>query len=250
MSQPLPDNIRSLMNDLASGLRSILGAGLVGIYLGGSVSLGDFCEASSDLDFLVVTDGVISPEDLLAIGMLHSELLDLHPAAFRLEGDYAPRQFLVPEGTTVPVPGCERGIFLPKVGEIMLSADNIYNMRENGILIWGPPPKEILPPVSPDQVRSAVRTILLDGPGCCHTPEEAADEILNICRSLCALETGVPTSKTEGAHWARQNLGTRWFPVIDAAVGVRTRGSAAADEETRLCAAVRELEQELRARYL
>jgi len=249
MSQPVPDNIRSLMHDLANNLRSILGNKLVGLYLGGSVALGDFCEASSDLDFLAVTDGPLCPEDLLAVGMLHGELLDMHAAAYRLEGDYAPRQYLVPEGTTVPVPGCERGIFLPKVGEIMLSADNIYNMRENGIQIYGPDPKELLPRVSPEQVRSAVRTMLMDGPGSCHTPEEAADEILNLCRSLCALETGLPTSKSQGARWARENLSAHWFPVIDAAVGVRRRG-AAADADAQLCAAVRELERELRPRFL
>lgn len=249
MSQPLPDTIRSLMLDMASGLRSILGERLVGLYLGGSLSLGDFCEASSDLDFLAVTEGPLSPEDLLAVGMFHGELLDRHPAAVRLEGDYAPREYLVPDGTTVPVPGCERGVFLPKVGEIMLSADNIYNMRENGLVIAGPEPKAVLPAVTPDRVRRAVRLMLSDGPGTCETPEEAADGILNLCRSLYALDAGIPATKSQGAAWARSHLEPRWQPVIEAAMAVRSRGRAERQEE-RLCEDVRELEQLIRTHYL
>jgi hypothetical protein len=249
MSQPLPDNIRSLLQDLATGLRSILGHRLVGLYLGGSLSLGDFCEASSDLDFLAITEGPLSPEDLLAVGIYHSELLKRHPAAARLEGDYAPREYLIPDGTTVPVPGCERGVFLPKVGEIMLSADNIYNMREHGITIVGPDPREVLPAVSPDQVRTAVRTMLADGPGAWDTPEQTADGLLNLCRSLCALETGIPTTKSQGALWARGRLEPRWLPVIDAALEARSRGTAA-HWDARLSQAARELDQYLRHQYL
>lgn len=249
MSQPLPDTVCSLMHDLATGLRSILGERLVGLYLGGSLSLGDYCEASSDLDFLAVTDGPLSPEDLLAVGMFHSELIVRHPMAVRLEGDYTPREYLRPDGTTAPVPGCERGVFLPKVGEIMLSADNIYNMRENGIAFVGPHPREVLPEVSPDQVRRAVRLMLTEGPGACETPEEAADEILNLCRSLCALESGIPTTKSEGARWARNHLEAHWAPIIETALAVRRRGRAE-DGEEHLCQAVHDLDRLLRTRYL
>lgn len=249
MSQPLPANIQSLMLDLAVGLRSILGDRLVGLYLGGSLSLGDFCEASSDLDFLAVTEGPLSPEDLLAVGMHHGELLERHPAAILLEGDYAPQQLLVPTGTTEPVPGCERGIFLPKVGEIMLSADNIYNMRENGITIYGPAPQALLPPVSPEQVRSAVRSMLIDGGFAGGSTEDAASAILNLCRSFYALETGKPTTKSQGAAWARRHLGAEWQPVIDRAMAVRRMGGTA-PSLTLLDDEVRQLDDFLRNRYL
>lgn len=249
MFQLLPDTIRSLMHDLAAGLRSILGERLVGLYLGGSLALGDYCEASSDLDFLAVTTGPLSSEDLLAVGMFHGELMDQHPMAVRLEGDYAPQQCLIPDGTAVPVPGCERGVFLPKVGEIMLSADNIYNMRENGIAIVGPNPREVLPQVTHDQVRQAVRQMLADGPRTCETPEEAADGILNLCRSLSALETGIPTTKSQGAAWARTHLDASWMPVIEAALAVRCRGQAGEGDD-HLCKDVRDLEKLLRTHYL
>jgi len=249
MNLPLLDPVRTVMQSLASGLRSILGARLIGLYLGGSFSLGDFWEATSDLDFLAVTDGPLSPEDLLAIGLLHRELLQTHRLASRLEGDYAPRQTLIAEGTTVPVPGCERGIFLPRVGEVMLSADNIYNLREQGIAFAGPPPCQALPAVSREQVRAAVRTMLAEGHGTCESPHEAADNLLSLCRSLCALETGEPTTKSQGADWARSRLEEHWVPVIEAAAAARRRGITEHWDE-QLWLSVRELDLLLRERYL
>lgn len=228
MSSQVPESVRSTMLALTDGLLIILGARLVSVYLGGSLPMGDFCEESSDLDFLVLTRGPLSMEDALAVELLHKDLRQKYPYAARLEGDYAPVEVIVPEGTTVPVPGCERGIFLPKVGEIMLSADNIANMREQGIPFYGPSPREVLPRVSPEQVRAAVRTMLTEGPGPCGTPGEEASELLNLLRSACALETGAPTSKSDGARWGFEHLEPRWRPAIEAAVSIRCgKGTAA-----------------------
>lgn len=248
MNRPLPAYVDTLMNSLAAGLSRILGQRLVGVYLGGSLSLGDYCEAASDLDFLVVTRGPLSPEDLLALETLHRELLATQPAARRLEGDYAPQECIVPEGTTIPVPGCRRGVFLPDEDEIMLSADNVYNLRENGITFAGPPPTQVLPPVSPDQVRAAVREMLAGGSECPDRPEEQADDLLGLFRSLCALETGRPTTKSQGAEWVRSRVDPQWLPVIDAALEVRRTGSAAGwTEDIRRSAAA--LDRLLRQRY-
>lgn len=230
MSPQLPEPVRSTMQALASGLTVILGNRLLGVYLGGSASLGDFCECTSDLDFLVVTRGPLSMEDLVGVNLLHRDLLRRYPFAARLEGDYAPLELLVPEGTTEPVPGCEKGKFLPRVGELMLSADNMYNMREHGIAIFGPPPQELLPLVTEAQVRAAVRSMLQDGPDPCETKEESAAEVLNLVRSACALELGVPVSKSDGARWALTRLDESWHPLIQAAQAVRCGRATQADE--------------------
>lgn len=225
-----PDAVHTTMQALAEGLHKILGDRLIGVYLGGSVAMGDFSERSSDLDFLAVTRGPLSQEDALAVDLLHRELRERHTYAARLEGDYAPVELLVPEGTTAPVPGCERGVFLPKVGEIMLSADNILNMRDHGIAFFGPEPNAVLPPVSGDQVRSAVREMLVNGHGACETPEETAAAVLNLVRSACALEMGAPATKAQGAAWALAHLDRRWSPVIEAALAVRADRGTPADE--------------------
>lgn len=245
MPLALPESIRTLMEDLASGLRFTLGDRLIGLYLGGSLSLDDFYENSSDLDFLVVTDGPLSPEDLLAIGMLHEELRSRHPYAARLEGDYAPLSVLTPQGPSEPVPGCEGGRFLPRVGEIMISADDMWLMREDGIAFYGPDARDLLPAVEPDQVRSAVRHLLLEGLDCCDTPEDAAAATLCLVRSHYALEVGMPVSKTCGAAWALGHLDARWHRLIETALAVRTRPPTP-EEALLLSCELPELERTLR----
>jgi hypothetical protein len=222
MLTPLPAVAKAVMQELVRGLLPILGARLIGVYVGGSVAMGDFAEATSDLDFLVVTDGFLSMEDEIAIRQLHAELLGRHGFAARLEGDYAPLETLIPEGTTVPVPGCERGVFLARVGEVMLSAENIYNVREHGIPLWGPPPHQILPAVSAEQVRNAIRRMLREGPGAPETAEEAAAELLNLTRSLLSLQEGRPVTKSQGASWALQHLPPTFRPLIELALAVRS----------------------------
>lgn len=229
MDSCLPAPVSRTMNALVNGLLVILGPRLLGLYLGGSVAVGDFCESSSDLDFLAVTDGALTSEDLLALAQLHRELLEAYPYAAKLEGDYAPLQSLMPEGTIEPVPGCERGRFLPRVGEVMLLADTIADMREHGLVFCGPAPQKLLPVVTGEQVRAAVRSLLRDGPGAPQTPGEAASAILNIVRSACALETGAITTKTAGAHWALCRLEESWHGVIRSALAIRHQQGTEAD---------------------
>jgi hypothetical protein len=232
------------MEDLARGLRAILGNRLIGVYLGGSASMGDFREASSDVDFLVVTDGHLAPSESDAIARLHDDLRRSTPYGDRLEGDYAPRELLIPEGTASPVPECRHGVFRPTADEVMLSADNIYNIRHDGVAFFGPDPRRVLPPVSHDHVRAAVRAMLRDGPGRCDTPVRAASEILDLLRSLCALERGVPVTKSDGATWGLVNLDARWHPTIRSALAVRQGRGTQADRE-RVCQDLPCLSQEL-----
>jgi len=248
MSPQLSEPICSTMRALTRGLLTILGDRLVGVYLGGSAASEDFCEASSDLDFLVVTRGELNLEDEVAIKLLHKDVLRKHPYARRLEGDYVPREYLVPEGTTVPVPGCEHGLFLPKVGEIMLSADNIADMRQHGVTFHGPEPRAVLPAVSPDQVREAARTMLADGIGLCSTPAEAASELLNLLRSALAIEIGEPTTKSSGAKWGLAHLSPEFHPAIRAAVEIRC-GAEEPDLADLVMATLPRLDQSLRLQF-
>lgn len=249
MPADVATSIHETLQALARGLHSILDDRLVALYLGGSLVLDDFCEVSSDLDFLVVTHGGLSLEDAVALEQLHNEILAAFPLAARLEGDYAPLDLLIPEGTAAPVPGCESGRFLPRVGEVMLSADNIYNLREQGVTIFGPHPKEVLPAVSTEQVRAAVRGMLADGPGVCASPEEAAQELLNLVRSASAIESGLPTSKSSGAAWAMTELDDCWRPAVRAALALRKRQGSQADAQL-VVEALPSLNQLLRDRYV
>src|SRR5438128_9317001 len=89
---PTPyEDVNTLLRLLLAKVQTVLREKLVGFYLYGSLSLGDFNPQSSDIDFLIVTTEEIS-------GDLLEELRDMHASiaasglryADRLEGSYIP----------------------------------------------------------------------------------------------------------------------------------------------------------------
>lgn len=233
MRPELPGPIQSTMNDLTSGLLTILGSRLIGVYLGGSLALGDFADSTDNLDFLVVTDGPLSPEDLVGMSQLHRELRDRHPYASRLEGDYASLEVIVPTGTACPVPGCERGVFLPRVGEVVLTSLTLETLRQRGIIVYGAHPREVLPPISPAEIRQAAADLLTELPRAGATPAETAALLLNRLRSAQSLETGELSTKSGAVEWALSRLDPSWHGTIKAAVAMRL-GEATPEDEALL----------------
>jgi len=56
-----------MLAELLAGVRGTLGPQLVGVYLDGSLATGDFAQHSSDIDVLVVTEGVLADEVIAAL---------------------------------------------------------------------------------------------------------------------------------------------------------------------------------------
>ena len=206
-------------------MQALLGSDLIGLYLGGSFATGDFVPGVSDYDLLAVCARDLSDAHVGRLRTYHATLAVAEPESLRLEGDYAPRASLVAEGTTEPAWWFRDGAL--QQPEFMLSADNIANMRADGIALYGPPPRELLPVVTPDDVRAAVRNMLAEAPDA-SSERAAAHEILGVARSLAALETGTPTSNLAGLRWALTHMERRWQDVVRRAAEVR--GGAAVDE--------------------
>jgi hypothetical protein len=221
----------------AERLRSILGDDLLAVYLGGSFSTGDFVSGASDYDLLVLIAAELSPSQSERIVALHEELGRTEAEADLLEGDYVNVSVLVPEGTSRPAPWFRGGSL--RAAEHMLSADNIANMRRHGVAVLGPPPASLLPDVGPELVRAAVKEMLAEDPDA-STEHAAARELLDVARSLCALETGEPTSRAAGLRWAMRSMDARWRPALLRAAEVRNGAKVDLADET-LRHALREL---------
>jgi hypothetical protein len=181
--------------------------------------MGDFVEGSSDYDLLVIVADDLSSNDLAALAAFHDSLVSEFPEAIRLEGDYVPRGDLRPEGTSKPAWFFRRGQ-LQSAPALMLSADNIANLRYAGVAVVGPPAATVLPDVTPAQVRTAMRAMLEE---IADLPDEqtAAHEILDLVRSYRALETGMPTTKTEGLRWGLSILDPSFHPLLRHAEAIR-----------------------------
>lgn len=225
----------------AEHLRGVLGPDLVGLYIGGSYSTGEFVHGVSDYDVLVVLEREPPPERVAELRRIHRALGRLDAQTLRIEGDYAPLGWLVPTGTTRPVYWFRDGEL--REPALMLSADNIASIRDRGITVAGPPPATILPSVTPDQVRDAVREMMAEDPDL-SSERSAAREILDLARSLRALETGEPTSRRAGLEWGLRAMDARWHPVLRRADAVRA-GEAVGPEDASLRSAVVELRASL-----
>ena len=217
----------AIVRAFANAVHAVLGDRLVGVYLGGSYAMGDFIDGSSDYDLMVVVDAPLDRRDVEMLERAHATIAGL-PGFERLEGDYAPQAWLTPTGTSQPVDWFRAGRIRAE-RELMLSADNIANMREQGIVVFGEPPTNVLPRVSIEDVRAAVRAMLADQDASA-TERQAADEIVSLLRSMRALETGGPTTKSDGIRWGLEHLAPDRRVLIQEADRLRRGGVA---DETR-----------------
>ena len=214
------------VNDALAALlreaRAILGAAFIGLYLYGSLSLGDFTPGSSDVDFLIVTREALSPATRGALAALHARLAASElPYARKLEGWYFPLAVLRRDDPAARVPtiGADWPFGLGEPGPVWIIERWI--VRERGVTVVGPPPATLIEPISPGALRGAVRALLrdfwarqLDGPEWLRTRDYQAFAILTICRALHTLATGTVVSKPAAAAWATAQLDPRWSPTI------------------------------------
>ncbi len=225
---PTPySEVNILLLTLLTRVQTILREKLVGFYLYGSLSLGDFDPASSDIDFLVVTT-----EDLS--GTVLEDLRDMHasiassglPYATRLEGSYIPRVALRrydPHNASHPTIGVDWEFHVGHHESHWVIERFI--VREHGIIIWGPSPKELIDPIPPSALREAVCEKLrifwqaqLSGPAWLRPRDYQAFAVLTLCRALYTLKQGTIVSKPEAAAWAYQTLDPEWQPIIKRAL--------------------------------
>ncbi|OLC58336.1 MAG: hypothetical protein AUH85_00965 [Chloroflexi bacterium 13_1_40CM_4_68_4] len=205
------------------------------MYLGGSFATGEFTPGVSDYDLMVVIDHDLDARTVSQLHSYHEELARSDPEALSLQGDYVPRESLTAEGTTEPTWWFGDGEL--RAPAPMISADNVANHREEGIAVFGPDPRSILPAVTPDQIRAAVREMLADSPDLT-SERSAANELFDIARSLAALETGRPTSHAAGLRWALTHVDAKWHDALRRADEIRA-GAQVGDTNDRLRRAVR-----------
>ena len=87
--------VNALLVDLLAQMRAILGDDLIGLYLDGSLALGDFDPATSDVDFIAAIARPLSAAQFDALAAMHRQMRDSgRPFATELEGSYIPRPAL------------------------------------------------------------------------------------------------------------------------------------------------------------
>jgi predicted nucleotidyltransferase len=233
-----PD-VNEILSFMFVNVQKILGDQLVGMYLFGSLANSDFDE-HSDIDVLIVTDGELSAGTFLALQELHKRINGLDsPWANQIEASYIPQTALRRFDPANKLhPHMDRG-----GGEVlhMMSHESDWViqrhlLREHGIVITGPSLRDLIDPVSSDDLRRAVADVLplwvkplLDNPSQINKRGYQSFIVLSLCRMLYTLSHGKILSKPAAAKWALENLDPKWSPLIKGAVIGRQNSNLDAD---------------------
>jgi hypothetical protein len=224
---PYPEANQVLFR-LLDKAQAILDQEFVGLYLYGSLTIGDFNPRRSDIDFLVVTRNLLPEETIAALEEMHKGFARSNNKWDRkLEGLYMPlvelRRYNV------------RGPKLPTVneGHFYLAGQGSdwviqrHTLREHELIVAGPAIRKFIDPVSPQEMRTAVCEIMRDwwapmisDPDWIEgRPEYQAFAVQTMCRVLYTLEFAAAVSKTKAAQWAVGALEEEWIGLIEDAAG-------------------------------
>ena len=130
-------------------------AGVVGLYCGGSLAMGDFRPGVSDLDLAAVVAAELDERQQADLVALHERLLREEPTAAKLHCAYVPQDALADLGA---------GHLTWAHGELYrrpFSGIARAELLHAGITVHGPPPADLLPAVDEATLHQAARDELI-----------------------------------------------------------------------------------------
>lgn len=215
--------VGGILSDLLRGARAALGQRFIGMYLHGSLALGDFDPASSDIDFVVVTDREPGHSELAALEALHAGLALRHPYwARQLEGSYIPQADLRRyDPACADHPHIYEGRFFVEPHGVHWVIER-YVLRKCGVVLAGLAPEILIDPIAPEELRRAVIDLtcawwapMVEDPVRLYDRAYRIYAVMTMCRTHYTLEHADVVSKPMAARWARSVLGSRWQQLID-----------------------------------
>jgi hypothetical protein len=219
--------VNSVLWELLSGARRTLGDHFVGMYLDGSLAIGEFDLDKSDIDFVVVTDAEVSSDTFGVLKTMHHRLAG-GPSKWgrELEGSYISKRALRHDRRPAAHPYIDRGSALamvqPETGYWVIHR---HVLREHGVVLAGPLPQTLIDPVAPEDLREAVRGILrewwtpmlTEGP-LLQNGFYRCYAVLTMSRMLYTLRHGTIVTKPVAAQWVQGAFDRRWTPLIQRAL--------------------------------
>jgi hypothetical protein len=204
-------DVDDLLRQLLNQMQQILQGDLVGLYLFGSLVMGDFDRGISDIDLLAATASEIDQQTFDRLNRMQLNFIAEHPAwNDRIEIAYLSTTALKTFRTqTSPIGIISPGepFHIKEAGSDWLI--NWWMVRERGITLFGPAPASLIDPISKQDFLQTVheharwwRTHVYE-----MRPRKAqAYAILTLCRALYACHYGEQVSKKQAAEWAQ----ARW----------------------------------------
>jgi predicted nucleotidyltransferase len=221
---PYPE-LNAVLSDWLDSIQAVLGDTLVAAHLQGSFALGGF-DADSDVDFLVAIREELSETQLSDLQIVHARIYDLDSSwAKHLEGSYIPLIDLRRYDPSSLPPW-----YLDNGSKVLVrdSHDNTlvvrWMVRERGITLWGPDPKTLIDPVTPNDLRREVLAVMRDWGADILSDRYSIQNrwaqpfaVLSYARMLQTLQTGTVESKSAAVKWAKSALDRQWVNLIQCA---------------------------------
>jgi predicted nucleotidyltransferase len=216
--------IKNLVKDFSLRVQEILKENVVGIYLTGSISYGDFILERSDIDLLVVVKDKLNSSEIELVKILHKDIEEKYPSRKdRIECSYTPIYMLNEIFPPIePRPWIGSGVLYPEAPYGNEWIINSYLLQEYGISIFGKAYKELLiKPIDILEVQKAcVRDIFKEIEPKIRNNEELYDShiqsytVLNICRILYTVFNAKVGSKVVSAKWVKEVFAPEWSNLI------------------------------------
>ena len=217
--------LNTVLHEFVESVQEILKDNFVSAYLQGSFAVGDW-DNDSDVDFTIVVENDISDTDLQALQIMHARIYNLESEwAKHLEGSYFPKNILR-NNNSAP----KELWYLDNTFDKLVLSDHDNTLvvrwvvREYGITLAGIHAKELIDPVSADDLRKEILSTMQKWGHEIFTGQWKMDNkwaqpfaVLSYCRMLHSLHTGRIASKLSGAQWAKSTLDNRWSGLIQQA---------------------------------
>ena len=223
--QPTPyEKINSLLSSLLSNIQQVLGTKLVGLYLYGSATAGDFDRDLSDVDLLAAVQTDITDKEFSELEKMHDDFIQKHPNwKDRVEVAYLSLHGLKTfknERSQIVVISPGEPLNIHDAGHDWLI--NWYVIQEYGITLFGPHPRTLIPRISKDEYVEWVKkqTNLwrdrIEDFDQKTTTGSAAYAIYTMCRAMVAARHGRQVSKNYAIAWAKNEF-PQWTSLLELA---------------------------------
>jgi hypothetical protein len=212
-----PTTVRTQVDQFLADTQARLATNLVGVYLHGSLAMGCFNPAHSDLDLLVITH---RPMPRFVKRQVAEQLLRLSHAPIQIEISYLTQAMLIPWRYPPPFDlhyseqwraayECDlrNGAWQQWNTKQRRDPDLAAHMmvvRQRGVVLVGAPILTIFPTIPRNHYLAAILGDVTDALDT--ITENPVYAILNACRTLAYLKTGQVYSKAEGGQWALEHL--------------------------------------------
>jgi hypothetical protein len=244
MGQPTPySDVNAVLRDFLARIRPILYDRFTGMYVYGSLAQGDFDHATSDIDFIVVTERDVTAAQYGLLGAMHAQFgaSDAY-WAHKIEAAYIQKDALnLPSTYPATYPQLEKGRALAREPLEIGWPFQRYVLRSQGIVIAGPAPVTVMEPVAARELSAADMAILRmwqqqsrSDPSWLAWVRQRQEQyffLVTLCRSLYTLEHGTLASKATAARWAGDTLDPKWAALIAHALMARDSAEMVVGEE-------------------